>query len=97
MLNKIYVKSFKTVNARYTISALKQLPLFFGQLENRAGEALLSFSQTDKTEVLCVGAAVLFSTEILFTPYTQPRCCHFVRKKKSSDTASETDPQTGKV
>ena len=25
------------------------------------------------------------------------RCCDFVRKKKSSDMASETDRQTGKV
>ena len=52
------------------------------QKTEREKRCLFSFSQNDNTGVLCVSAAVLFSTEILFTPHTKPRCCHFVRKKK---------------
>ena len=68
----------------HTIPAIDQLPLLFGQLKKQSGRsiAFFSFSQNDNTGVLFVSAAVLFSTEILFTPHTKPRCCHFVRKKK---------------
>ena len=80
-------------------SSVRATPFAFRatQKTEREKHCFFSFSQNDNTGVLCVGAAVLFFTEILFAPHTKPRCCHFVRKKKNSDTASETDPQTGKV
>ena len=41
----------------------------------REKHSFFSFSQNDNTNVLCVGAAVLFLTQILFTPHAKPRCC----------------------
>ena len=80
-------------------SSVRATPFTFRatQKTEREKHSFFSFSQNDNTDVLWVGAAVLFSMQILFTPHTKPRCCYFFKKKKSSDTASETDPQTGKV
>ena len=65
-------------------TSVRATPFTFRATQKTEGEkhSFFSFSQNDNTNVLCVGAAVLFLTQILFTPHTKPRCCYFVKKKK---------------
>ena len=57
MLNKIYVKSFKTVDARYTISAFETLPLFFDRniVYTTHTTSVLSFCEKEKKQRYSVG------------------------------------------
>ena len=58
---------------------------FSGNSKNRAGEAFFfSFSQNDNTDVLCVGAAVLFLTEILFNTTHKTSVLLFCEKEKKA-------------
>ena len=84
---------------KHTIPVFEQLPLLFGQLKKQSGRSILFFlSHKMTTPMFCV-LALLFSFWRKFCLHHKQNLGVVIlwKRKKSSDTASETDPQTGKV